>query len=99
MTGSDSTDSRDVSWTVPLGRFTAATWPVGTPAHSWQAVAAGRDLGVEGGLFAAKVVATALYDPLVDDDLRERPSAPSSTTDSATGSTTPARPPTPTRTN
>ncbi|ESP88126.1 amidohydrolase [Candidatus Halobonum tyrrellensis] len=69
-TGSYSTDSGDVSWTVPLGRFTAATWPVGTPAHSWQAVAAGRDLGTEGALFAAKTIAATLYDLLVDGELR-----------------------------
>jgi aminobenzoyl-glutamate utilization protein B len=70
VTGSYSTDSGDVSRVVPLGRFRAATWPVGTPAHSWQAVAAGKDLGVEGALFASKVIAGTLFDVATDDDLR-----------------------------
>jgi aminobenzoyl-glutamate utilization protein B len=69
-TGSYSTDSGDVSWNVPLGRFTAATWPVGTPAHSWQAVAASGSVGVEAGLYASKVVAATLYDLMDDPDLR-----------------------------
>ncbi|MFB6220713.1 MAG: amidohydrolase [Halolamina sp.] len=68
-TGSYSTDSGDVSWNVPLGRFSAATWPPGTPAHSWQAVAAGKDLGTAGMLFAAKTIAGSLYDLLSDEDL------------------------------
>lgn len=68
-TGSYSTDSGDVSWTVPLGRFSAATWPVGTPAHSWQAVAAGKDLGTAGMVFAAKVIAATMYDLLTDEEL------------------------------
>ncbi|MFP8890223.1 amidohydrolase [Natrialbaceae archaeon A-CW2] len=52
-----STDVGDVSWIVPTGQFRAATWPVGTPAHSWQAVAANGDFGIEGGIYAAKVLA------------------------------------------
>jgi len=68
-TGSYSTDSGDVSWTVPLGRFRAATWPAGTPAHSWQAVAAGKELGTAAMLFAGKVVAGSLYDLLTDEEL------------------------------
>ncbi|MDS0299394.1 amidohydrolase [Halogeometricum sp. S1BR25-6] len=70
--GSYSTDSGDVSWNVPLGRFTAATWVVGTPAHSWQAVAAGKDLGTVGMTFAAKTIAATLADLLADDELRAR---------------------------
>jgi aminobenzoyl-glutamate utilization protein B len=68
--GMYSTDSGDVSWTVPLGRFRAATWPVGTPPHSWQAVAASGSIGIEGGIFAAKVIGGTLYDLLADDELR-----------------------------
>jgi len=67
-TGSYSTDTGDVSWNVPVGRFTAATWPPGTPAHSWQAVAAGKELGTAGMLFAGKTIAGALYDLLTDED-------------------------------
>lgn len=69
QTGSYSTDTGDVSWNVPLGRFRVATWPAGTPLHSWQAVAAGKDLGTAGMLFAGKVVAGSLYDLLEDEEL------------------------------
>jgi aminobenzoyl-glutamate utilization protein B len=65
-----STDEGDVSWTVPLGRFSAATWPAGTSAHSWQAVAAGEDLGTAGMLFASKVIAATMADLLMNDELR-----------------------------
>ena len=37
-----SSDVGDVSWIVPTVSFSAATWPVGTAAHSWQAVAVGK---------------------------------------------------------
>jgi len=67
--GMYSTDSGDVSWNVPLGRFRAATWPVGTPPHSWQAVAASGGIGIEGALFAAKVIGGTLYDLLDDGEL------------------------------
>ena len=75
QTGSYSTDSGDVSWNVPLGRFRAATSPPGTPLHSWQAVAGGRDLGTAGMLFAGKVVAGSLYDLLTDEELLEEATA------------------------
>ena len=39
--GMGSTDVGDVSWVVPTIGFRTATWVPGTPAHSWQAVAAG----------------------------------------------------------
>ncbi|QKY21273.1 amidohydrolase [Halolamina sp. CBA1230] len=68
-TAAYSTDTGDVSWNVPLGRFRAATWPTGTSPHSWQAVAAGKDLGTAGMLFAGKVVAGSLYDLLSDEEL------------------------------
>ncbi|SIR64805.1 aminobenzoyl-glutamate utilization protein B [Haladaptatus litoreus] len=72
QTGSYSTDSGDVSWNVPLGRFRAATWPVGTPAHSWQAVAAGESLGTAGMEFASKTIAATLADLLEDAELRQQ---------------------------
>lgn len=55
-TSAGSTDVGDVSYIAPVGQFTAATWPLGTPLHTWQAVAANGDFGVEGMLYAAKVV-------------------------------------------
>ena len=53
-----STDVGDVSWNVPTAGFNTATWVPGTPAHSWQAVAAGgMSIGHKGMLLAAKVLA------------------------------------------
>lgn len=53
-----STDVGDVSWTVPTIGFRTATWVPGTPAHSWQAVAAGgTSIGLRGMENASKVLA------------------------------------------
>jgi aminobenzoyl-glutamate utilization protein B len=57
-----STEVGDVSWITPTAQFRAATWPVGTPGHTWQAVAANGDFGLKGIVFAAKVLAGATYD-------------------------------------
>ena len=56
--GSASTDLGDVSWNIPTVQLTSATWVPGTPAHSWQAVAAGgTSIGVKGMVVAAKSMA------------------------------------------
>jgi aminobenzoyl-glutamate utilization protein B len=61
--GSASTDLGDVSWRVPTVQLTAATWVPGTPAHSWQAVAAGgTSIGVKGMLVAAKSMTLTAMD-------------------------------------
>ena len=53
-----STDVGDVSFTVPTAGLRAATWVPGTPAHSWQAVAAGgTSIGEKGMMVAAKTLA------------------------------------------
>jgi aminobenzoyl-glutamate utilization protein B len=53
-----STDVGDVSFAVPTVGLRAATWVPGTPAHSWQAVAAGgTDIGNKGMMVAAKTLA------------------------------------------
>lgn len=53
-----STDVSDISWTVPTIGLTTAAWVPGTPAHSWQAVAAsGMSIGAKGGVVAAKTIA------------------------------------------
>jgi len=53
-----STDVGDLSWLVPTVGFTTATWVPGTPAHSWQAVAAGgTSIGNKGMLLAAELLA------------------------------------------
>lgn len=55
-----STDVGDVSWLVPTAGFSTATWVPGTPAHSWQAVAAGgMSIGHKGTVLAAEVLAAA----------------------------------------
>ncbi len=60
LAGSASTDVGDVSWNVPTVGVGTATWVPGTPAHSWQAVAAsGMSIGNKGALNAAKVLALA----------------------------------------
>lgn len=56
--GGGSTDVGDVSWRVPTVQLNAATWVPGTPAHSWQAVAAGgMSIGSKGMMVAAKTMA------------------------------------------
>lgn len=56
--GGGSTDVGDVSWVSPTVGLTTATWVPGTPAHSWQAVAAsGMSIGAKGGVAAAKTIA------------------------------------------
>ena len=58
-----STDVGDVSWVVPNSGFSTATWVPGTPAHSWQAVAAGgMSIGHKGMVNAAKTMAMTVYD-------------------------------------
>ena len=58
-----STDVGDVSWTVPTVGLTTATWVPGTPAHSWQAVAAGgMSIGRKGMVNAAKTMALTVTD-------------------------------------
>ena len=53
-----STDVGDVSFAVPTAGLRAATWVPGTPAHSWQAVAAGgMSIGYKGMMIAAKTLA------------------------------------------
>ncbi len=53
-----STDVGDVSFTVPTVGMGTATWVPGTPAHSWQAVAAGgTSIGNKGMMIAAKTLA------------------------------------------
>jgi aminobenzoyl-glutamate utilization protein B len=64
---SASTDTGDVSWRVPTVQLTAATWVPGTPAHSWQAVAAGgTSIGAKGMMVAAKTMALTALDLFLD---------------------------------
>jgi aminobenzoyl-glutamate utilization protein B len=67
--GGGSTDVGDVSWTVPTVGLGAATWVPGTPAHSWQAVAAGgTSIGLKGMQVAAKTIALTAVDLFTQPD-------------------------------
>lgn len=73
--GMGSTDVGDVSWNVPTVGFNTATWVPGTPAHSWQAVAAGgTSIGHKGLGLAARLLARTAEDlienPEIIDDAR-----------------------------
>jgi aminobenzoyl-glutamate utilization protein B len=62
-----STDMGDVSWRVPTVQLSAATWVPGTPAHSWQAVAAGgTSIGAKGMMVAAKTMTLTAIDLFSD---------------------------------
>ncbi|MBK5280305.1 MAG: amidohydrolase, partial [Bacteroidia bacterium] len=53
-----STDVGDITWVVPTTGLGTATWVPGTPAHSWQAVAAGNtNIGYKAMINAAKTIA------------------------------------------
>ena len=71
-----STDVGDVSWLVPTAGFGTATWVPGTPAHSWQATAAGgMSIGHKGMMLAAKVLAETARDLYTNPDLIARAKA------------------------
>lgn len=64
-----STDVGDVSFAVPTAGMGSATWVPGTPAHSWQAVAAGgTDIGNKGMMVAAKTIALTAIDLILHPD-------------------------------
>lgn len=68
-----STDVGDVSWNVPTGEISTATWVPGTPPHSWQAIAAGgMGIGIKGLQLAAKTLALTATDFYTDAALVEQ---------------------------
>ncbi|HWQ74128.1 MAG TPA: amidohydrolase, partial [Syntrophomonas sp.] len=65
-----SVDAGDVSYITPFAQFTAATWPVGTAAHTWIATASsGSGIGLNAMIFAAKALSGAVYDLLNDNSI------------------------------
>jgi len=65
-----STDVGDVSFAVPTVGMSAATWVPGTPAHSWQAVAAGgTSIGTKGMMTAAKALTVTAIDLFENTDI------------------------------
>jgi len=68
-----STDVSDVSWKAPTMEFYTATWPLGTPGHSWMNVAAsGTGIGHKSLIFASKVIAASLVDLMTDPALLKK---------------------------
>lgn len=65
-----STDVGDITWVVPSTGLGTATWVPGTPAHSWQAVAAGgTNIGYKAMANAAKAIAMTGVDIINNPDL------------------------------
>ena len=68
--GYGSTDVSDVSWVVPTGGFSTATFVPGSPTHSWQSTAcAGTSIGHKGMVNAAKVLVLSALDLLTQPEL------------------------------
>ncbi|WP_291868870.1 amidohydrolase [Maribacter sp.] len=68
-----STDVGDVSFTVPTVGMSSATWVPETPAHSWQAVAAGgTTIGKKGMMIAAKTLALTAIELLQNKTLIQK---------------------------
>jgi aminobenzoyl-glutamate utilization protein B len=64
--GPASTDVGDISWFVPVGQLTAASYTFGAPGHSWQiAACTGMSIGEKGMLVAAKALAGTAVDLLL----------------------------------
>jgi aminobenzoyl-glutamate utilization protein B len=65
-----STDVGDISFVSPTAGMSSATWVPGTPAHSWQAVAAGgTTIGYKGMMVAAKTIALTAIDLFLNHDI------------------------------
>jgi len=68
-----STDVADVSWVVPTIEARVATHAIGTPGHSWQITAQGKQPAAHKGmLYAAKVMAATGLDCLRNPQLMEK---------------------------
>lgn len=68
-----SSDVGDVSWLTPTAQFNAATWPSGSPGHSWQNVSIGAtSVAHKGMLYAAMVLAGACADLMTSPSLLEQ---------------------------
>ena len=71
-----STDVGDVSWVVPTVQAHAATYAIGTPGHSWQLTAQGKNPAAHKGLaFVAKVMAATALEAIGDPGLVARAKA------------------------
>lgn len=69
-----STDVGDVSWTVPTAWFGSACYALGTPAHSWLAVAQGKSgIAKRGMEAAASVIARTTLDIMENPQIAKKP--------------------------
>ena len=62
-----SSDVGDVSWVAPTISFSAPAWPVGTDAHTWQAVTVGKSNIAHGEMLTAGKAMAGLAIDLVND--------------------------------
>ena len=68
-----STDVGSVSWVVPTVQARCATYAIGTPGHSWQLVAQGKNPAAHKGLeHVAKIMAGTAADLIGDPQLIAR---------------------------
>ncbi|MGB3329041.1 MAG: amidohydrolase [Thermomicrobiales bacterium] len=66
------TDVADISWNTPTVQLGTACFPLGVPGHSWANTAtAGMSIGHKGMLLAAKAMALAAADLLLNPDVLE----------------------------
>ena len=71
--GMASTDQGDLSWHVPTGGLTVASYAFGAPGHSWQVAAStGMSIGEKAMTVAAKTLAATGFDLLTQPSLLEQ---------------------------
>ncbi|HSF18834.1 MAG TPA: amidohydrolase [Vicinamibacteria bacterium] len=71
-----STDVGDISWFVPVGELSVASYTFGAPGHSWQIVACtGTSIGEKAMLVAAKTLAGTAIDLYASAELVQRAKA------------------------
>ena len=69
---SGSTDVADVSWNVPTAQCVTSTWAFGTPFHTWQVVAQGKEeFAHDAMLLAGKAIACTAISALKNPELIE----------------------------
>ncbi|GLX69702.1 amidohydrolase [Paenibacillus glycanilyticus] len=69
ITFGGSSDIGDASWITPMGQIMTTCSPNGIAPHTWQATSAfGSSIGMKGMHHAAKVMALAAYDLLLNTD-------------------------------
>ncbi|MFC1732792.1 amidohydrolase [candidate division KSB1 bacterium] len=72
-TGGGSTDVADVSWIVPTASLSTACSPLNAPGHSWAIVSSsGSSIGHKGMRVAAKTIAAAGIETLLDPSIVEK---------------------------